>query len=178
MRKAFLSIAVIIFSITSYSQITEEEVKLYELIMEYRAEKGLEPIPLSSSLTIVAQIHVMDLAEEKPDLGDCNAHSWSNKGEWTSCCYTPDHAHAQCMWDKPRELTSYKGNGYEIACGSNDCCSDFVMTPEYALQSWKDSPPHNAVIISEGIWNENWNAIGVGIYKGFATVWFGNEADE
>ena len=83
------------------------------------------------------------------------------------------------MWNKPRELTDYKGNGFEISCGSNDCCSDFVMTADYALQSWKKSHGHNVVIINKDSWkNMTWNAIGIGLYKGFAVVWFGEEIEE
>jgi uncharacterized protein YkwD len=158
--------------------LTDEENKLYKLIMEYRKERGLPTIPLSKSLTIVAQTHVRDLVNNKPDKGSCNAHSWSENGNWTGMCYTDDHAQAKFMWSKPRELTSYKGDGFEIACGSNECCSDFVMTAKYALQGWRSSPPHNAVIINQGIWSNNkWNAIGIGLYKGFAVAWFGHEYD-
>lgn len=165
--------------VSAYSQVlSKEEKQLYEYIMQYREEKGLAEIPLSTSLTIVAQNHVKDLANNKPDLGDCNAHSWSSNGKWTAVCYTPDHAQAEYMWSKPKELTSYQGNGYEIACGSNDCCSDFVMTADYAIQSWKESKGHNAVVINEDVWSEiEWKAIGIGLYKGFAVVWFGEETD-
>jgi uncharacterized protein YkwD len=77
------------------------------------------------------------------------------------------------MWVKPRELTSYLGNGFEIA---------FITSGEAsainALNSWKKSSGHNAVIINQGIWkNSNWNAIGIGLFKGFAVVWFGQEYD-
>jgi hypothetical protein len=62
--------------------------------------------------------------------GDCNMHSWSDKGfnVWNSCCYTSDHAEAECMWDKPREITfgSFTGFGYENAAKSGE--GD--MTPE------------------------------------------------
>ena len=34
------------------------------------------------------------------------------------------------------------------------------------------------VIINQGIWSDsNWNAIGVGMKDGIATVWFGVETD-
>jgi hypothetical protein len=165
--------------ITVRSQVlSDDENKLYELMMTYRRENGLSRIPLSSSLTFVAQTHVKDLAHNKPDLGSCNAHSWSSKGNWSACCYTEDHAQARLMWSKPAELTSYKGYGYEIACGSNGCCSSFIMTAEYALSSWKSSSGHNAVIINKGMWNRDWKAVGIGIYKGFAAVWFGHESDD
>lgn len=173
-----ITISLIFNSIISYSQIlTDEERKLYNIIMQYRKEKGLSQIPLSFSLTHVAQTHVKDLVNNKPDVGNCNTHSWSSNGPWSACCYTSDHAQSELMWSKPRELTTYNGNGYEIACGSNGCCSDFIMTADYALASWKKSSAHNAVIINQGIWDDKWNAIGIGLYKGFAVVWFGNEID-
>ena len=179
LKRILITLCLIFTSIISYSQVlTDEERKLYNIIMQYRKEKGLPDIPLSTSLTYVAQTHVKDLANNKPDVGNCNAHSWSSNGAWTPCCYTPDHAQAKFMWSKPRELTTYKGNGFEIACGSNGCCSDFIMTANYALESWKESSGHNAVIINQGIWDDNkWNAIGIGLFKGFAVVWFGNEID-
>jgi uncharacterized protein YkwD len=179
MKKILLLFLLIIPSIIGYSQdLTKEEAKLYEIIMKYRKKKGLPEIPISASLTIVAQTHVKDLAENKPDMGDCNAHSWSDKGTWSPCCYLPDHSSSECMWYKPSELTSYKSNGYEIACGSNDCCSSFIVTAKYALEAWQKSPNHNAVIVNKGIWkNHEWKAIGIGIYKGFAVVWFGEEPD-
>ena len=152
-----------------------EEQKLYDLIMQYRAEKKLPVIPLSKSLTFVAQTHVKDLADHFVWDTDCNLHSWSDKGDWTSCCYTSDHAKAECMWNKPREMTSYRGSGYEISFGG---AKNYLATAEAAINSWKRSSGHNAVIINEGIWKDRWNAIGIGIYKGFACVWFGKETDE
>ncbi len=162
-------------------QISQEERELYELIMEYRDLKGLERIPLSSSLTFVAQTHCKDLVENKPDKNQrCNAHSWSSEGNWTPCCYTADHRQAECMWFKPRELTSYEGVGYEIAVGViDDSNPDYRISPEEALKSWQGSFSHNEVVINKGTWkNKEWKAIGVGIYKGVSTVWFGHEIDE
>lgn len=157
-----------------------DEMELYDLIMEYRKSQGLQVIPLSNSLTIVAQTHAKDLADNKPDLDKkCNAHSWSNTGSWSACCYTPDHAQSSCMWNKPKELTSYTGDGFEIAVGSSDPKYEaFVMTPQYAIEAWKKSIHHNNVIVNKDVWKSSkWNAIGIGIYKGFATVWFGEEVD-
>ena len=169
-----LIILLLIIPIIGFGQnLSNEETELYNLIMQYRYSKGLTKIPLSKSLTFVAQAHVKDLENNKPDVGNCNMHSWSNKGSWTPCCYTDDHARSQCMWDKPSELTSYKGYGYEISYGGSGSA-----TAIRALNGWKSSPGHNAVIINQGIWNDNnWQAIGIGIYKGFAVVWFGQEKD-
>lgn len=151
---------------------SSSEVRLYQLIMKYRQEKGLEEIPYSKSLSLVAKIHVRDL-QANPPSGRCNEHSWSKNGPWTGGCYTPDHARAKMMWDKPRELTKYKGDGFEIASYYS---AD--MTPDVALESWQGSKPHNAVILNLGIWKSSeWKAIGIGIYQNYSVVWFGTVSD-
>lgn len=162
------------------AKLSAEELKLYNLVMTYRKANQLPEIALSVSLTYVAQEHCKDLYTNKPDLkNNCNTHSWSDKGTWSSCCYTPDHKQSNCMWSKPREMTAYKADGFEIACGSSEAIyNTFVMTPEYALDSWKGSVYHNNVVLNKDIWKAvKWNAIGIGIYKGFAVIWFGQETD-
>jgi uncharacterized protein YkwD len=159
----------------------EEEMKLYELMMQYREEKGLPRIPISKSLTFVAKTHVRDMyIHDNYSSFDvsCNLHSWSYNDNWTGCCYTPDHAAATCMWNKPRELTSYTGNGCEIAVAGYSK-SGYAMKAETALNGWKISPGHNNTIINEDKWKDmQWKAVGMGIYKGFAVTWFGAEPDE
>ncbi len=158
--------------------ITPEEAKLHRLINEYRNSRGLSPIPLSLNLTKVAKAHTADLYYNNPHNDDlCNMHSWSAKGDWEPCCYTYDHANAECMWNKPREISNYKGDGYEIV---------FYMSPvngismaKESLDSWKLSPAHNNVIINAGIFrNAEWKAVGIGIYKEYVTVWFGEKTDD
>lgn len=156
--------------------LTEEEKKLYDLIMQYRKSKKLKPIPVSSKLTQVAQAHVRDLADHYVYEDDpvCNPHSWSDKGAWSACCYTNDHKLAKCMWDKPREIAGYPGNGYEIAYYSSAGANALE-----GLEGWKKSPGHNPVIINLGTWDKvEWKAIGVGIYKEYGVVWFGEAEDE
>ncbi|NME68757.1 fibronectin type III domain-containing protein [Flammeovirga aprica] len=153
-------------------QLTAEEQKLYQLINEYRNENGLPDIPLSKSLTYVAQRHVWDLETNFEFGGSCNMHSWSDKGEdWSGCCYIEP----QCMWDKPSEMTPYPGYGYEISYGGS---GNYKATAEGALQAWKGSSGHNTVIVNQGSWkNIKWNSVGIGIYESFAVVWFGAEVD-
>ena len=171
--KPLINSLFLIISLNTFSQaLTDEENKLYTIVMQYRKEKGLPAIPVSKSLNIVAKTHVIDLFNNKPTSENCNEHSWSSNGKWSSCCYTSDHAKAKCMWDKPRELTKYKGNGYEIAYWNSD-----EANAENALSGWKESPGHNAVIINKGVWKQQWNAIGIGIYRNYAVIWFGNESD-
>ncbi len=164
--------------VTPAACISAEEQKLYTLIMEYRKKNNLPTIPLSKSLTYVAQQHCKDLVINKPAQGKCNAHSWSSKGKWTGCCYTPDHKQARCMWDKPKEITSYQDNGFEIAAQISGPGEMGMMTAEGALKLWQGSVHHNDVILNKSIWKDNkWGAIGVGIYNGYSTVWFGNSVD-
>jgi uncharacterized protein YkwD len=155
--------------------LTKEEKKLYDLIMEYRKSKKLPPIPLSSKLTLVAQTHAKDLSEnyEFNPKNKCNPHSWSKKGNWTSCCYTNDHKQASCMWTKPQEIAEYAGNGFEIAYYSS-----LGASAQEGLDGWKLSPGHNPLLINSGTWsNVKWKAIGIGIYKEYGLVWFGEVED-
>ena len=179
MKKIFILLFFIPLSYFS-QELSNEEQKLYDMIMEYRKKKRLPSIPLSKSLTFVAQTHTKDLIENKPDLGYCNAHSWSKKGNWTPVKYTGAPHQAKYMWNKPKELTSYEGAGFEIAAGSNDCCSNYIMTADYAFNGFKNSPKHNSVVINKNVWKgkNKWKAIGISIEGGFAVVWFGEEEDK
>ena len=159
--------------------ISQEERRLYNLLSSYRKEMGLPPVSLSTSLSEVAKAHARDLSVNNPDKNNCNMHSWSRKGSWSSCCYTDDHSESECMWNKPSELTEYSGAGYEIVTKYYKSTGEQMeQNASNALNRWKKSPPHNNVILNKGIWEEvEWNAVGVGIYGGYATVWFGKEAD-
>jgi hypothetical protein len=79
------------------------------------------------------------------------------------------------MWDKPRELTDYLGNGYENVFGG---FGGHIATADEAITAWKNSSGHNAVILNQNIWsNITWKALGIGIYQGYAALWFGKEVD-
>lgn len=171
-------ILLILFSCSAYigfsQSLTEEEKALYDLVMAYRKKAGLPAIPISKSLTKVAHMHANDLVKNNPATGECNLHSWSDQGDWTPCCYTSDHAQAQAMWDKPRELTSYKGNGFEISH-----VHTAGATPAGALKSWQNSSSHDDVIMNRGIWKKHkWQAIGIAIKNNYAMIWFGDYLDE
>jgi hypothetical protein len=157
--------------------ISKEEKELYTLIMEYRKQRGLPEIPISTALSKVAQAHVRDLSTNEPHKKQrCNMHSWSSKGNWSSCCYTDNHAKASCMWNKPRELAGFNADGFEIAYGSENI--NFTIDPKAALAGWKSSEGHNAVLVNKGTWKAyQWKSIGVGIYKNYTCVWFAKEPD-
>lgn len=156
--------------------ISAEEQKLYNIINDYRKKKKLDPIPFSAKLTKVAQVHAKDLADyyDFDPTNECNPHSWSQNGMWTSCCYTNDHKMAKCMWDKPKEIAGYDSPGYEIAYYSSAGAN-----AEEGLLGWQKSPSHNPLLINSGMWKQvNWNAIGIGMYKEYAVVWFGQQKDD
>lgn len=184
MKLLVFSVILALFSLSKEKQIntTEivaclsvEEEKLYQLIMSYRESKNLPAIPFSAKLTQVAQAHVRDLADnfDYDNKRGCNPHSWSKNGAWTSCCYTPDHKQKECMWNKPKEIAGYNGSGYEIAYYSSA-----GATAEEGLDGWKKSPGHNPLLINSGIWSKsNWKGLGIGIYKEYGVVWFGETED-
>lgn len=144
-----------------------EEAELHQLVNQYRVQNGLPPIPISPSLTLVANRHVRDLEENIGQL----THGWSN------CPYSySDSSTWPCMWEAPQRFgTPYPGYGYENAHGGT---GGYKASAESALRSWQSSNPHNEVILNQGIWqNKEWNALGIGIYQGYAVLWFGEEPD-
>ena len=157
--------------------VSEKEAKLYYIINAYRESQGLQKLSFSKSLTIVARTHVSDSNTYTPENQrdsrgmQGNLHSWSNHGSWTPVVYTSDHEYAANMWSKPRELTSYTGNGYEISSWYSGS-----ITPEDALDLWKNSSGHNAVMTTQGNWSDL-KTMGVAIDGKYAHVWFGSAAD-
>lgn len=153
--------------------IGSNELKLYNLINKYRKEHKLPEIALSKNLCYVAKLHVSDLQYNRPDTAGCNLHSWSAEGDWAECCYGRDKFNNTCMTSKPKELTSYPGNGYEIAFWES-----VDAIPEVVLDLWLSSSASNDLILNKNIWKDKaWKAFGVGILKGYAVVWFGADAD-
>lgn len=176
MKKVCFYLLIILISFSCKDEESEPQAQgetLYELINQYRVQNGLEQIPRSASLEFVAETHLADLINYYTPNEDCNLHTWSENGNWSACCYSADHAEAQCMWNKPAELTSYPGYGYEIAAYRSS-----RMTPREALELWKNSSAHNNVILSKNEWaNPGWKAIGTAIGNGYAVVWFGEIDD-
>ncbi len=177
-----LNILIILSWLTSFNANTSinekpiqsiEEVKLAKLINSYRISKRLDSVSVSANLNIVAQTHANDLHLYYKESNRCNMHSWSRNGNWKECCYTDNHKQAKCMWDKPRELSSYQGDGFEIAAFYSD-----GITAQMALDMWKKSPSHHDVILQKGIWKtKSFKAMGIGIKGNYACVWFGFEPD-
>ncbi|CAK9013699.1 unnamed protein product [Durusdinium trenchii] len=158
-----------------------DSMELLDLVNEYRHQKGLQRIEISPALMAVSFAHVKDLSENTR-IPNCNMHSWSNQQPewWAGCCYTADHAKADCMWSKGKEITScwghtkYAGHIYENAYSG-------PLSPESAFLAWKGSAPHHAVMLNSGIWARfnPWPAMGAAIGPGgYAVLIFGDRKDK
>jgi hypothetical protein len=153
--------------------ISTMEYKLYNMINAYRQRYDLPPIPLSRSLCFVASTHVKDLFFHHPDNGACNAHSWSDQGSWKPFCYPRDENKKNSIWDKPKELTDYRGKGYEIVYWENS-----VAVIDSIIALWKSMDYFKSFLMNTGKWQgKKWNAIGIGIYENYACAWFGELPD-
>ena len=166
------------FNINTPLSLREEE--LAKRINDYRKSKGLKPLKVSKSLTFVARTHNNDqnkyYSESWKDSRGiaANLHSWSNHGKWKPVMYTPDHKYQEGMWNKPKELTNFKVDGYEISAMSDFTTDDAAAR---ALNIWKNSQGHNAVIVGEDDWNTI-SVMGVSINGGYADIWFADESND
>jgi hypothetical protein len=153
--------------------ISSMEYKLYNMINDYRQRYDLPPIPLSKSLCFVASTHVKDLFYHHPDQESCNAHSWSGQGNWKPFCYPRDENKKNSVWDKPKELTSYRSKGYEIVYWENS-----AVVIDSIITFWKSMDYFNSFLMNTGKWQgKKWNAIGIGIHENYACAWFGELPD-
>lgn len=167
-----------IYHVTPNDTLSTEELALYNLIMDYRAQNGLGAIQLSNALTITAGRHATDMRaniwQERVTLpAGANLHSWSD------AYYYSDHRDPEVMWEAPERLgTGFSGYGFEIAVELQG-----VTSVAAALAAWKGSAGHNDVILNNGTWQDwDWSSIGVGIDRlsngrTIMYVWFSDSAD-
>lgn len=150
--------------------LTAEEFRLYSLINNHRRSLSLPALPLSATLTTVAQSHAFDSHTNSPSNGVCNLHSWSNRcADWTGVCYTGGPGSAQAMWRKPREFNSgFAQDGYEISAWFSA-----GQNAALAMGQWLRSPSHEAILSQRGQWGP-FASVGVGIHGNFAHAWFSN----
>lgn len=147
--------------------------KLADLINDLRRRQGLDAVPLSPRMSVVAILHARDLAQKRPHERFGSLHSWSEGGgDWKGGAYKQaDKGTWPLMWEKPKEIAAYPGNGFEVAAAK---CKNL----EQALAAWLESAAHSAVILNRGIWEKmKWKALGAAFEEGYACAWFGEEQD-
>ena len=153
--------------------LSNDEYRLYEMINAHRVLNGLKEIPLSASLSYVARTHVIDLYTNHPDTSICNLNSWSDKGSWTPCCHNKYVPQEECIRNKPKELTGYTGEGYELTYAEV-----FNTRADTVFKFWSTIDEANEFLLNEGRWEKkNWRAMGIGIYKSYAVLWMGQKTD-
>ncbi len=153
--------------------ITKDEHKLISLINQFRKTHRQPEIAISVSLCFVAKTHVADLQLNKPDTSICTTGSWSDKGSWKPCCYNPIVYKPECMWDKPKELTSYNFRGYEMVF-----FDERIVQVDSAFQLWTESAEVVDFILGKGNHDDKkWAALGVGVGENYISVWFGQRPD-
>jgi uncharacterized protein YkwD len=138
------------------------EKELFRLINEYRAQHKLPALVLSDDLSTVANRHLLDLNINVKSL----THGWSN------CPYDiKNESMWNCVSNAPKMLkVKYDGNGYENLYRNHNT----VATPPLALEAWKKSELHNALILNLSAFkNLKWDGIGIAISSNYAAIWVG-----
>ncbi len=154
--------------------ISAEEMRLFQMLNTLRSEYGKPALKLSTSLSFVARTHVIDLQEHHPDTSICNLSSWSDQGNWKACCYNPYVPDQDCMWDKPKELTSYPYRGYELVTFFED-----KLVSDSVVNIWAGTKKVLDMILTRGDYKQKkWICMGVGMNGHYASVWFGQRADK
>jgi len=171
----------LLFLPTAYSQvhtvdnfcITPEEDRLMKMINTFRKQNKLPEIQVSASLCFVAKTHASDLQLNRPDTSVCNTGSWSNKGNWKSCCYNPYVYKPECMWDKPKELTQYTYRGYELSY-----FEESIVQADSIFKLWVNATAVVDFILGKGDHSDKkWAAMGVGLSDNYVSLWFGQRID-
>lgn len=144
-------------------EIDAAERELYRIVNEYRLQNNLPAVPISDSLSVLANRHLLDIVFNLKNL----THSWSN------CPFDIKDSNTwNCVFDSPKRLKiKYKGKGFENLYRTTDS----NVSPFLALEAWKKSPSHRGLILNSDNWKETkFNAIGIAIYGQYAAVWFGS----
>jgi uncharacterized protein YkwD len=115
-----------------------EEIRLVELLNEYRTAKGLGPLAISDSISEACDRHSSDMAEYRFVDHYTAGSSWFETGA--------------APWDR----MAATGYGYKVITGENVAAG----YPDAAsvMEGWKNSPAHNAVML-----DPEFNVVGVAL---------------
>ncbi len=153
--------------------IDKNEINLFDMINVLRVDYSKPELQLSASLSYVADLHVNDLQNNNPDTSICNLSSWSDKGDWTPCCYTKYLHNPDCMWDKPKELTPYPYRGYELVTFFEE-----GINTDSIINLWSNSKEVLDMILTRGSYaKKKWICAGIGINDNYVSLWFGQRKD-
>jgi hypothetical protein len=153
--------------------LTNDEMQLFDKINQLRQSYGKTDLQLSASLSFVAKTHVKDLLDQHPDTSVCNLSSWSNKGNWTACCYNSYVPKPDCMWDKPKELTPYPYRGYEFVSYFDD-----QFSVDSVINLFSDTKEVLDMILTQQTYDtKKWICCGVGMNDHYVSIWFGQRKD-
>lgn len=152
-----------------------EEVELVRLVNEYRVQNGRPALPAGLWLATTARWKIWDRINNPSAVNSsCGTHSWSTSPPagvfWSGVCWTGSQSTE--MWVKPREISAgvYTGNGFELTADTGA-----TQTAQDALNQWKGSPVHNAVILETGVWSGvGLRGMGTGVGSHFGILWFGD----
>ncbi len=166
----------ILFSASLFAQLSDEEMKLFHFINDYRVKNGLTEVVLNDKLNKVAHLHLVNVEEHihTEEYRWSNRHSWfpDKDNRWEEDIYNGDDENYSTN-DKPKEVAGYSKKAFEVYTWWDDMTTK--MTAGEALRSWIASPGHKATILQKGSFsNEKWTNCGVAIYKGAACAWFGS----
>lgn len=148
--------------VCSGDTVSPDEKALYDLVVRYRATKGLPAPKLSTSLSMLANRHLIDIKNNLKSF----THSWSN------CPYDiKDDKTWHCISDAPKRLnTGYNGKGYETLYVTAETKANINL----ALDKWKGSPLHDSIITNQGMFKDlPWDELGVSVDGNYAALWFG-----
>lgn len=76
------------------------------------------------------------------------------------------------MNEKPKEITGYKGKGWEMVYSSGE-----EARADEAFDLWISLDVTKDYLLNTGKWLKPWKAIGIGFYGDYACVWFGDTED-
>ncbi|MCF8333624.1 MAG: SPOR domain-containing protein, partial [Bacteroidales bacterium] len=131
-------------------------------------------VKLSHSLSYVADAHVKDLYLNFNPYGICGLYFWSEGGRWKPCCPANKKEDLDCMYDKPYELTSYRSKGHEVVYYRNK-----EENADSIFKNWQQDSLVRDFFLEKGVYQDKkWNAMGVAVFEGFASIWFGELADK
>jgi hypothetical protein len=164
---------VTVHAVPSNFVIEKDEVKFAGLINHYRSTKGLGELQVSPSLCFVAKTHLKDVTKNNPSKKGCSLYSWSDKGNWKPCCFKNNMVNLDQMSAKPSEVVGFRGKGFEIMISSIENKSMVDL-----LDFWLKKKTTGDFLLSNGKWDsKSWQSMGVGIYKGYASIWLSEIPD-